>query len=78
MEQLDVRRERRDHAIQSPLGHPTPGADSIGNHLYGERRFNARRRPEVIQAAGVHPLTPRSPSKTSLMPRSIQPCKLQA
>jgi hypothetical protein len=29
----DVRRERRDRAIQSPLGDPAPGADSIGNYV---------------------------------------------
>src|SRR6202051_1901709 len=48
----NIRRERRDRAIQPPLGNPAPGADRIGNHFDGERCFSAGRRPELIQCGG--------------------------
>jgi hypothetical protein len=53
---VTVRRDRRDRAIQSPLGNPAPGADSIGNHFDGERRFVVGRQPEVIRRGGGTPV----------------------
>ena len=51
-ERCHVWRERRDHAVQSPLGNPAPGADGVGDHLDGERRFGARCGLDVIQGGG--------------------------